>query len=367
MTRAPRKVAVIAPNWLGDAVMSLPAVAELKRAGRAVAVLAAPYVARVYALHPDVDELWIDTTGGRMQRLRARTASLAAYRADEALVLPPSFSAALPPFLAGVKRRAGFPTDGRGLFLTHRTGPLSRDVHMSISYMNAARRLLERADAARDGTLPEAPGLTLSDAERARARDLLDDAGVRGDYVVVVPGAAFGPAKTWPRERYRALCEKLGADVPVVLVGSAGDAPVATAIASGVARVANLTGRTSLGELFAVLESARVVVANDSGAPHVSAALGVPTVVLFGSTSPAWTRPLGARVDVLQHVVHCNPCFRRDCPTQLECFNGIAVEQVRDAVVQALGRRPDSGRRAAGGSDMMAGRADPPTGRRHSE
>ena len=104
----------------------------------------------------------------------------------------------------------------------------------------------------------------------------------------------------------------------------------------GLAGVVNLAGQTNLGEFFALTEGARVVLANDSGAPHVAASLGVPVVVLFRSTSPEWTAPLGERVHVMQHKVHCNPCFRRTCPTQLECFNGIdpadVIARVRTAM-----------------------------------
>jgi heptosyltransferase-2 len=102
--------------------------------------------------------------------------------------------------------------------------------------------------------------------------------------------------------------------------------------------VHNAAGATSLGGFFALAAGARVVVANDSGSPHVAAALGVPTVVLFGSTSPQWTRPLGERVTVLRHPVHCAPCFRRDCPTELECFAGIPVAEVA-AAARAAGKK----------------------------
>jgi heptosyltransferase-2 len=166
----------------------------------------------------------------------------------------------------------------------------------------------------------------------------------------VVPGAAFGPAKAWPWERYRELCRGLGRDRPVVVAGSAGDHGVCDRVAGGLPGVVNLAGKTGLGEFIALVGGARAVVANDSGAPHVAAAMGVPVVVLFGSTSPAWTAPLGEAVEVLQHRVHCNPCFRRTCPTQLECFNGIEVQAVHDAVARAVARSGEKpvGARPAG-------------------
>ena len=137
-------------------------------------------------------------------------------------------------------------------------------------------------------------------------------------------------------ERYRSLCSLLSRETHVVLAGSAGARARCERIARDLPGVHSLAGETSLGGLFALLEGARLVIANDSGAPHAAAALGVPAVVLFGSTSPAWTAPAGERVRVLQHVGHCNPCFRRTCPTQLECFHGIAVDEVLAAAREFL-------------------------------
>jgi heptosyltransferase-2 len=319
---APPRVAVIAPNWLGDAVMALPAIA---RAGHAapVAVVAPRYTARVFWKAPGVGEVWVDPAGGRAARVRARVQALRAWGARAALVLPPSFSSALAPFLAGVPERVGFAGEGRRALLSTAPATPPRTRHLTQSYLDLAGRLAPAAGAA-----PEAARLWVAEADRAGIARVLAAAGVRGPYAVVVPGAAFGPAKAWPAERYRALCERLGADLPVVVTGGPGDRPVCGRVADGLARVTNLAGATGLGEFFALVEGARVLVANDSGAPHVAAALGTPVVVLFGSTSPVWTAPRGDAVAVLQHVVHCNPCFRRRCPTQLECFHGIAVEDV---------------------------------------
>jgi heptosyltransferase-2 len=195
----------------------------------------------------------------------------------------------------------------------------------------------------------------VSEGERASVRRRLNTIAPDG-YVVVVPGAAFGPAKSWPEERYRALCAELVRDTPVILTGSRGDRSVCERIAHGMAGVHSLAGETTLGEMFALVEGARALVANDSGAPHVAAALDVPCVVLFGSTSPAWTAPRGSDVRILQHKVHCNPCFRRTCPTQLECFNGIAVDEVSAAVTKILSAGPKKAGAAGQGSRIESGR-----------
>jgi lipopolysaccharide heptosyltransferase II len=356
MHSRPPKVVAVAPNWLGDAVMCLPAVALLARGGATTAVASTPYVARVFWGVGGVDEVWVDAVSGRLRRITARSRALRTLGADAVALFPPSFASAVPGFVAGVRHRVGFTTDARRTLLTETLGAPSRDVHLATSYAQVARRALAAVglpvDAA--GDLPPAV-LRVSDDERAAAARLLGAAGVTGrEYLVVVPGATFGPAKAWPRDRYRALCRRLTRDVPVVVCGGAGDRDACAEIADGVDGVVNLSGRTSLGEFFAVVESARALLANDSGAPHVAAALGVPAVVLFGSTSPAWTAPLGRTVEIMQHKVHCNPCYRRECPTQLECFHGIEVDAVWERLNAVLGAARDSSRRGDGPSDRIA-------------
>ncbi len=352
----PPKVVAVAPNWLGDAVMCLPAVALLARGGVTTVVVSAPYVARVFWGVDGVDEVWVDAASGRLRRIATRARTMRALGTDAVALFPPSFESALPGFVAAVRHRVGFDSDARRALLTASLGPPSREVHLGTSYARVARRVLTAlglpGDAAVDLPLP---ALRVSDGERTAAARLLGSAGVSGgDYLVVVPGAAFGPAKAWPRERYRALCRLLTREAPVIVCGGAGDRAVCAEIADGMDGVVNVAGRTTLGEFFAVVESARALVANDSGAPHVAAALGVPVVVLFGSTSPAWTAPLGRTVEVLQHKVHCNPCYRRECPTQLECFHGIEVDAVRERVSAVLRAGRDSSRRGGGPSDRIS-------------
>ena len=333
MTGAGRRLVMVAPNWLGDAVMSLSAVGVAAASGWDVIVASSPYTARVYWRVPGVSELQADSPGSRWNRMRARASALRAYGADATVILPPSFSSAVPAWLARVKRRIGFASDGRRALLTDAVAVPSRSEHLSTSYA----ALVARALGGYAGNSAAASRLVVDDRERARIDAMLASRNMaRGDYVLMVPGAAYGPAKSWPWERYRRACEDIVRDVPVVLSGSTGDRATCDRIASGLPGVVNLAGETSLGEFFALVERARVLVANDSGAPHVAASLGVPAVTLFGSTSPAWTAPQGPRVEILQHKVHCNPCFRRTCPTQLECFNGIEPAQVVASVRRAL-------------------------------
>ncbi|MCI0450968.1 MAG: lipopolysaccharide heptosyltransferase II [Candidatus Latescibacteria bacterium] len=331
-----RRLVMVAPNWLGDAVMSLPAVDRVASvSGWELAVVASAYTARVYWGVEGVGEIQADARGGRGARIRARTRALRDYGAHAVVVLPPSFSSAIPAWLARVRERVGSAGDGRRALLTRAPAPAPRTVHLSKSYAALMDLALAGATRAETARSPRAR-LRVSDEDRSKLDHVLARHGVaRGSYVLVVPGAAYGPAKSWPWERYRRVCEGLARDSRVVLSGSAGDRAVCARIRDGIAGIADLAGDTTLGEFFALVEGARAVLANDSGAPHVAASLGVPAVVLFGSTSPEWTAPLGDRVRILQHKVHCNPCFRRTCPTQLECFNGIEPADVL-ANVRAL-------------------------------
>jgi heptosyltransferase-2 len=332
------RIAVIAPNWLGDAVMCLPALGALADAGARLSILCAPYTARVFMHQPGADDLWVDSPGGRGARVARRARALRRIGADVAAVFPPSFSSALPAALARTARRVGYRADARRVLLTHAPAMPPRDIHLTRAYHALALAAL-RAGGIEGAPGPKPARLHVAGTEREAVRARFGSILASG-YVVVVPGAAFGPAKSWPEERYRALCGLLARDVQVVLAGSAADAQRCRRIARDLPGVHPAAGVTSLGELFALLEGARAVIANDSGAPHAAAALGVPVVVLFGSTAPAWTAPLGPRVRVLQHHVHCNPCFRRECPTQLECFHGIAVDEVLAAARELLAPPP---------------------------
>jgi len=337
------KVAVIAPNWLGDAVMSLAVVTPLGRTpGVTVSVISRPYTARVFAGVEGVDEVVVDPDGGRVRRVGARARSLSALGADACVVLPPSFSSALAPWRARVPVRVGLSGDLRDALLTEAPPTPERgSEHLAETYAALCRRTLTALG--RPAPLsPEPPRLGVFDADRSAVRELRRALGVgERPYAVVAPGATYGPAKSWPASRFREAVRAISKEISVVLAGGARERELCDAVGDGIAGVANAAGRTSPGAFFALLSGADVLLANDSGTPHAAAALGVPVVVLFGSTSPEWTRPLGDAVTVLRHRVHCSPCFRRTCPTQLECFAGIAVDDAVAAVRSALGRKKE--------------------------
>jgi len=339
MVHSAKKVVVIAPTWLGDAVMSLPLVGFLAAAeGVRLTVLARERSARVYAGIEGVPDLIVWSDSSRLARIEGQRRLVRRIGPDAAIVLSPSFSSALAPFLAGVKTRAGVRSDARGVLLNAAlSGKGLRDEHLSRTYLRLGRWVLgrfgDRGD--REFSVPKA---RVFEAEREAVQKRLREEGVTGGYAVVVPGAAYGATKMWPLEKYRELVGRLSRELPVVLGGSPGERGLCESVRDGLRGVSNLAGRTALGEFMALLEGARCLVANDSGAPHVAASLGVPVVVIFGSTSPAWTSPLGDRVHVVREPVRCSPCFRKRCPTNLECYEGISVDRVlQTSRVAALG------------------------------
>ena len=238
---------------------------------------------------------------------------------DQAIVLPGSFKSALTPLFAGIPRRTGW----RGEF---RYGVLN-----DARQLDASRwpRLVDRF-AALAGVAPATPRLL---ADPAAREHLLAGHGLRteGPVVALCPGAEYGPAKRWPAEHFATLarrCAEAGAEVWIV--GSAKEAALGDAIRASSGRVAvNLAGRTSLLEAVDLLSAAGAVVSNDSGLLHVAAALDVPVAAVYGSTSPDFTPPLGARTVTLQRELGCRPCFRRECPLgHTDCLRGLAPAEV---------------------------------------
>ncbi len=331
-----RRIAVVAPNWLGDAVMSLPTIGLLgARADVNLCLVCPELTARVYWGLDEVDELVVLSKSGPGCGVPARTRFFSADRPDGVVILPPSFSSAIAPALARVSVRVGYTTDRRGGLLTDGVqADATRSRHLSEQFLSLGKTALERLGR-EPGDTSSTPPVRVADSDRDELKTLLESLGISGAYAVVVPGATYGPAKSWPWERYREVTRQLSADLPVILAGTAPERDLCETIADG-GGVHNLAGETPVGLFLALLEKATVVLANDSGTPHLAASLGAQVVVLFGSTSPEWTAPMGRSVDVVRFPVHCSPCFRKTCPTQLECFDGITTDLVLTRVRRLL-------------------------------
>ena len=316
---------IIAPQWIGDAVMTEPLLRRLRARGERLTVGALPWVAPVYRAMPQVDEVleFPFRHGGLQLRERRAFGRQLHGQFDNAYVLPNSLKSALLPFLAYIPRRVGYLGEARVGLLTHRLKN-PKDKPPMVAFYSAL--------SGEAGIDNDRPRLTLPDAQ---VDEVLQQQGLaRGGYVVMAPGAEFGPAKRWPH--FGALAAQL--DRPVVLLGSAKEADLCGAIeAQAPQRCRNLAGKTSLAEAFALIAGAGHVVSNDSGLMHVAAAFGVPQVALFGSSSPLHTPPLNEKASVVwlkqdpsyQPPLDCAPCFQRECPLgHLRCLNDVSAERV---------------------------------------
>lgn len=324
------RLLVVAPNWLGDAVMALPALADVRRAspGARVSVVARPAVAPMFSLVTGLDE--VIALDARGPIWRDHSAPLRERGFDGALLLTNSFHTALLAQRAGIRERWGYSTDLRRLLLTRHRPPPVR-VHQAAYYQH-----LTTALGFAPG--PLVPELRVGAADAAAAADVLTRHGWNGrsPLVVLAAGAAYGGAKRWPSASFAAAATRLAADgVAPVLIGSPADAPagaeVLAALAPAVAAI-NLIGRTDLPTLAGVLARSRGLITNDSGAMHLAAALGVPVTAIFGPTDETATHPLGrASSAVLTHDVWCRPCMLRECPIQHGCMRGVTADRVAQA------------------------------------
>jgi heptosyltransferase-2 len=305
------RILVVAPNWIGDALMAQPLLARLKQQGATIDVLAPEWVAPVARRMPEVtDVIAAPFRHGPLQlRERWRLGRELKRRGyDQAFVLPNTWKSALVPFLAGIPARVGYLGESRYGLLNSTLR--SSAAPMPQHYARLAGALPER--------LPH-PQLKVSGDEIAEARKRY---GINGRYVALCPGAEYGPAKRWPY--FRELAERIG--IPAVIIGSANDAGKELP-------GHNLIGKTSLDDAIRLIAGAEAVVSNDSGLMHVAAALGRPQVALFGSSSPKHTPPANEQARVLWLQLECSPCFARECPLgHFRCMREISVEQVLKAL-----------------------------------
>jgi lipopolysaccharide heptosyltransferase II len=324
------KRVVIAPNWIGDAVMSLPVLRALRAAhpDDELAVLARRGPAAVYRAEGSADCV-LERAG-----LLSDAASLARGRFDEAWLLPNSFRAAAIAFLSGTRRRVGYDTDRRGPLLTDAVCPPLPIEHQLRDYdaLLASRGIAPDTDPPRM-PIPEAAG--------KRADAALAAAGLvpGGRLVLLAPGSAVAVTKRWPAQRFGALGDRLAERrwSCAVIVGPSEEALGAAVSACAKAPLPVLGADLDPVELAAVAARARLVVANDSGPMHLAAAVGTAVVAFFGPTDPGRTAPTGVPARVLDRYVFCSPCFLDECPYEHQCMNEITVEMALRACEDLLG------------------------------
>ena len=309
-------------------VMAHTIVPGLAERGDEVHFLAPPATLELAARMPGIAAAHrIDARHGELGlRERWRVARrLKALDFAHAIVLPNSFKSALPPFFGGIPRRTGFRGEMRYGVLTDPRQP------------NAERwpRLVDRF-AALAGVRPAKPRLRVDAAARQRLAKRLQ-LNLGKPVVALCPGAEYGSAKRWPADRFAALAQHcVAAGAEVWIVGGAGERDAGALIAQRSAAT-DLTGRTGLAEVVDLLSLASGVVSNDSGLMHIAAALDMPLVAIYGSTTPQFTPPLGERVAIVEDALPCRPCFQRDCPlTHLNCLHGISAQRVFDQLRKLL-------------------------------
>jgi heptosyltransferase-2 len=324
VTVTPKRIAVRAPNWLGDVILSLPALRDVRRAfpSASLGVVARSKVATLYQAVPEVDAvLRADGLFHEVSALRGRF--------DLGILLPNSFGTALAFVLAGIPERWGYATQGRTTLLT-RHAPVSSGVR-GRSQVHYYRAMLAAMG------LPTSDGLDTSIVpppswvEAGRA--LLGP----GRFLGIAPGAAKGTAKQWPPERFALAADRLSQELgtSVVLLGAKEDAVAAASVAALMKTPSrNLCGRTDLSAFVGVVACLDGLVANDSGAMHLGASLGIPTVGVFGPTNPDETHPVGPRATFVRGVAECSPCRHAVCPIDHRCLMSVDPKDVVDALLQ---------------------------------
>lgn len=345
--RNPKKILIRSTNWIGDAVMTTPAVRTIREnfPESEITMLVHPWVSDVFRYSPRIDRLFMYEKKGRHKGLKGMLQLAGELRQEEfdcAILLQNAFEAALITMTAGIPVRGGYTTDGRGLLLTHgvRKEPEVVKKHEIHYYQRMVLGL---------GLRPSINELELFipgdqiDAAKQRIEELT---GVQAGTVPLIgfnPGAAFGPAKRWPAEKFAELAEMLcrETDARIVLFGSAADRGTATDIkarsGAASARMIDLTGETTLIQAMALIGECDVFVTNDSGLMHVAAALHTPLVAIFGSTDHIATGPYSDNAIIIRKPLPCSPCKKSHCPEKhFRCMKLIDSNDVFTAVAGIL-------------------------------
>ena len=331
-----KRVVVRGTNWVGDSVMTVPALRALRR------VL--PHAHITLAIRPGAKGIFSeadfieDVLVYNRKNVFSVIPQVREWRRrqfDLAVLFQNAFEAALIPFLAGVPLRLGYATESRDALLTH---PLAvpdwrssrHEVFYYLYLVTALEQMLFGSSSICEAE-PDA-SIEISEKRKGEASDLLRSYGIREErsVVAICPGSINSRAKRWPAEAYAALADKLiESQRQVLLIGSQEEADVSKDVMSRMRnRPVVLTGKTSLDEITAMLATVDLIVTNDTGPAHIGAALGRPTIVIFGPTNPLTTRPFSPGAEVLRHPPECAPCMLRDCPIDHRCMTAITVDEV---------------------------------------
>jgi heptosyltransferase-2 len=335
------KILIRATNWIGDAILSLPALRAIRRRflDAEITILAKPWVSALYEGEGSIDKVMVFEGAPGARDWRAKLDLVRRLRGgkfDLAILFPNSFESAAVVRLAGVKRVVGYARDGRGVFLTDaiavpKAGEIA--VHERFYYLELLRR------AGLIDTIPDASEIRLDGVAelRAKGEKRFETLGMKLPAIGVSPGAAYGSAKRWLPERFgesaARLAVEMGASVAVFGSGSE------KAMCEQVARAAdgrNFAGATTLREFIEMTAACSIFLTNDSGAMHIASALGVPSVTVFGPTDETATGPLGLLARVVREPVDCAPCLLRECPIDHRCMTRVTADRVVLAARESL-------------------------------
>ena len=331
-----KRVVVRGTNWVGDSVMTVPALRALRRVvpDAHITLAIRPGARGIFSEADFIDDVLIYDRKGPLSVI-PQIREWRRRKFDLAVLFQNAFEAALIPFLAGVPLRLGYATESRHALLTH---PLAlpdwrssrHEVFYYLYVVTALEQMLFGTSSICEAD-PDA-GIQISEKRKAEATDLLRAHGVHDDSLVVAlcPGSINSHAKRWPAESYAALADRLvDSDRQVLLIGSKDEADVSQDVTRRMRnRPIVLTGKTSLDQITAVLSAVDLIVTNDTGPAHIGAALGRPTLVIFGPTNPLTTRPFSPVAEILRHPPDCAPCMLRDCPIDHRCMTAITVDEV---------------------------------------
>jgi heptosyltransferase II len=326
------KILVRATNWIGDAIMSLPALRAIRERfpDAEITVCARPWVSALYRGERSIDN--VIPLRGRLETIRI----LRRGHFDLGILFPNSFDSAAVLKLAGVKRIVGYARDGRSFLLTDaiavpKAGEIP--VHERFYYLELLRRagFLE--------TIPDTQEIRLDGIGelRANGEKLFEARGLKLPAIGVSPGAAYGSAKRWLPERFAESAARLAAELggSVAVFGSAAEKALCGEVAEA-ARGCNFAGATTLREFIEMTAACRVFLTNDSGAMHIASALGVPSVTVFGPTDETATGPLGPAARLVREPVDCAPCLLRECPIDHRCMTRVTADRVAQAAQELL-------------------------------
>jgi len=342
MIKNVNRLLIRSTNWIGDAVMTTPAVRSIRNnfPHAHISMLAKPWVAPVFAHSPQVDDIIEFDANGRHRGVTGilrLSKDLRRFRFDAAVFLQNAAEAALIAFMAGIPRRIGFDTDARRLLLTHpvRCTPSIKAIHQTGYYLEILKGVGLHTGA-------QTLELNLGAADKQKARQVLRDHGMGPDAPIIGlnPSATFGPAKQWFPRRYAALGERLHReyDATMLIFGGPSDRDLGGRISGMMnAPCIDLSGRTSLGEAMALIDRCDAFVTNDSGLMHVAAALNTPLVAVFGSTNSSTTSPYADSSRIVRVPMDCSPCMQPVCPLgHMNCMKAVSVEMVTDALSALL-------------------------------